>query len=70
MQMVDFNSRFVEVQRLVCVVVVMDILAVHHQVLKLKCRLCQRHRSECRHGLPQEDGEQNKGAQVTGHFGI
>jgi hypothetical protein len=47
----------VHVQRMVRMVVVIGILAVHCQMLQFTSPLCHRHRTEHRHGLPQEDNQ-------------
>ncbi|MDO8448800.1 MAG: hypothetical protein Q7T10_08325 [Rhodoferax sp.] len=43
------KAVIVHVRRMVCMVVVIDILAVHCQMLQLASPLCHRHRAEHRH---------------------
>lgn len=57
----------IHVQRMVCMVVVIGILTMHRQMLYLTDPLCNRHRAEHRHGLPQEDSQEDKGAKTAGH---
>lgn len=53
------------VQCHVCVMVVIDVLAMHHHVFKLFDLLCHRHRTEYGHRLPQEDRQKDKGAKAA-----
>jgi hypothetical protein len=67
MQVLDFHGIAVQMQRQVCMVVVMDILRVHHHVLEFMGTLCHRDRSKGRHGLPQKHRQKNKGTKSAAH---
>lgn len=51
----------------VCVMVVLDILTMHHQVRHFIGALCHPDRSACRHQLPEQDRQKNQGAKSAVH---
>jgi hypothetical protein len=67
MQVLQKSVIVIHVQHMICMVVVIGILTVHRQMLYLIDPLRHRHRAEHRHGLPQEDSQEDEGAKTTGH---
>jgi hypothetical protein len=67
MQVIGFNGSAIQMDGQVGVVVVTDILTVHHQVLQFIGAWCQSYGSKCRHHLPEEDRQKNQGAKSAEH---
>ena len=70
MPVIHFNCSVIHMQCQVCVMVVMvvmDILTMHHHVLQFIGTLCHGYRSECRHQLPEQDRQKNQGAKSAEH---
>jgi hypothetical protein len=55
---------------LVCVVVVRNVLTVHHHVLQFLGTLRHDYRSKCRHQLPENYRQKNQGAKSAEHDDI
>ena len=60
-------GMIVQVQSVVSVMVVVCILAMHHQVLQLACLLGDCHRAEHAQRLPQQDSQKEERARTTNH---
>lgn len=69
MQVMDFHGSVVQMECQVGVMVVMDILTVHHQVLQLISALCYAYCYEYRHQLPEKDRQKKQGAKSAEHGG-
>jgi hypothetical protein len=67
MEVIHFNCSVIHMQCQVCVMVVMDVLSVHHHVLQFIGALRHGYRAECRHQLPEEDRQKSQGAKSAEH---
>jgi hypothetical protein len=67
MQVIGFNGSAIQMEGQVGVVVVTDILTVHHQVLQFIGAWRQSRGSKCRHHLPEEYRQKNQGAKSVEH---
>jgi hypothetical protein len=70
MHVVDVYRSVVQVQRGIGMVVVMDILAVHHQVLYFIATLGHSDGTQSRYRLPQKNSQEKKGVQAADHSRI
>ena len=61
-------GMIVQVQSVVSVMVVVCILAMHHQVLQLASLLGDCHRGEHAQRLPQQDSQKEESARTANHM--
>ncbi len=60
-------GMIVHVQSVVCMMVMIRILTVHHQVLQFACLLGDCNRAEHTQRLPQQDSQKEESAETANH---
>lgn len=67
MQVLNGTLIIFHVERLVCMMVVMGILAMHNHMVQLTCTLRHAHGTEHSQGLPEKDSQKDECAETAGH---